>query len=271
MLVRVVNEFTIDALEQSGLGYEPYKSGRWVQVPPRYEAASLSKALDTEVVEVHLSTSVDSIEIFISANGRSVRRLEYGPLQRSNGWKKPFGQPRAYEQDDVLKKWLKKKNLLASPDGYEVMDAVLGETVVRKRRLRWGAYQDALDHQALTKVLGVPVPKCAGFTSTDDEGSAWLIELAPDYRGGFVADGNLPRWLLTAGAQLLDGPMEQPKPHVDGRRFVSLPEGVYAASVRRVVGLKNKKAVAWEVRAPHIVRSEKEPKRFWWLLVALTR
>jgi hypothetical protein len=266
MLVRVVNEDTLDAFEAAGIGYEPYKSGRWIQIPPRYDAAALSKALETDVVEVYLSTTMDSIEIFISAGGRRVRQLSYVELQRRNGWKKPIGKPRPYEQHEALKKWLKKKNLLASPDGYDVMDAVLGETADR-RYFRWSPYQP-LDAKALSKALGVPVPKVSGFTSQNDDGAAWLIELAPDYRGGVVAEGNLPRWLLDRGLDLVEAAEEQPRPHVDGQRLVSLPNSARFSKVRRVRGLKSKKVVAFEVHAPYVVRGAKEPNRFWWLFVA---
>jgi len=266
MFVRVVNERTLDALTASGFGYALYKSGRWVEIQNRFDPAALSKALETEVAELYLSTTMDSIEIFISAFGRRVRQLSYGTGDR-RGWKKPVGKPRAYEHPEAVKAWLKKKGLLASPDGYDVMDAVLGEAG-DARRIRWSAFQP-LDSKALSKALGVKVPRCSGFVSTDDDdGAAWLIELAPDYRGGVVAEGNLPRWLLDHGVRLVDATDAQPKPWVDGRRLVSMPNFVRASEVRRVQGLQNKKTVAFEVAAPYIVRAEKEPERFWWLFVA---
>lgn len=263
MFVRVVNESTLEELAAAGVGYEPYKSGRWVQIPAKYDPVEFSRVLETEVAELYLSTTMDSIEIFVTAFGRRVRRLAYGTGER-RGWKKPVGKLRAYEQHELVNKWLKRKDLLASPDGYEVMDAVLGE-VVDHRRIRWSGYQQ-LDTQALSKTLGVKVPKCSGFAAGNDR-AAWLIELAPNYRGGIVSEGNLPRWLLDAGARLVESAEDQPKPWVDGNHLVSLPNRAQFTAVRRVQGLKNKKTVAFEVVAPYIVRSE-EPQHFWWLFVA---
>lgn len=266
MLVRVVNETTLDRLDAEGLGYSPYKSGRWIEVPTDLEGTGVSEVLATDVVEFHISTVMDSIEIFISANGRVVRQLSYGTNDR-RGWRKPVGKPRPYEQTDRLDKWLKKKNLLASPDGYDVLDAVLGE-VTDQRYFRWSQYQP-LDHAALSKALGVKVPKVSGFFAQNEKGgSAWLIELAPNYRGGYVAEGALPRWLLDSGARLVEEDKQQPKPWRVGRRLVSLPNSARFDEARRVEGLKAKKIVAFEVKAPSIVRGEKEPQYFWWLFVA---
>jgi hypothetical protein len=266
VLVRVVNETTLDRLDAEGLGYVPYKSGRWIEVPPNLDGTAVSGVLATEVVAFHISTSMDSIEIFISAHGRLVRRLQYGTGDRP-GWKKPVGKPRPYEQTDRLDRWLKRKNLLASPDGYEVLDAVLGEAADR-RSFRWSHYPP-LDHAALSKALGVKVPKVSGFLSqSEDDGSAWLVELAPNYSGGYAAEGALPRWLLDCGARLVEEDRPQPRPWRVGRRLVSLPNSARFDRARRVEGLKAKKVVAFEVKAPSIVRGEKEPHYFWWLFVA---
>jgi hypothetical protein len=96
----------------------------WTERTPRPGLPErLSRDLGTTVVRWSIVTAVDQIWIVAYKNGALVRELRYAA---GDGWTKR-GTPLPFENTRELGKWLRKRNLLASPDGYDVLDAFLGQ------------------------------------------------------------------------------------------------------------------------------------------------
>jgi hypothetical protein len=96
----------------------------WVEREPSPGlAAKLSRDHGTIAVEWSIHTAVDQIWIVAYRAGEVVRELRYAV---SAGWTKR-GKALPFEDTARLGKFLRKRRLLASPDGYEVLDAFLGK------------------------------------------------------------------------------------------------------------------------------------------------
>lgn len=101
---------------------ETHRSG-WLELDgARLSPDALSRELETAVVLFDLSTTTDSflIELFICGN--SVRALEFSV---DGGWSRR-GKAAPFEDAARMKPWFAKRRLLASPEGYEVLEAFLG-------------------------------------------------------------------------------------------------------------------------------------------------
>jgi len=96
----------------------------WIEhAPDAASAQQLSRELHTIAVEWSIQTAVDQIWIIAYREGDPVRELRYAS---GEGWTKR-GAALPFENTAGLAKWLKKRRLHASPDGYEVLDAFLGK------------------------------------------------------------------------------------------------------------------------------------------------
>lgn len=91
--------------------------------PAQDSPRSSPSTTGTIAVEWSIHTAVDQIWIVAYRAGEVVRELRYAA---SEGWTKR-GKALPFENTARLGKLLRKRRLLASPDGYEVLDAFLGK------------------------------------------------------------------------------------------------------------------------------------------------
>ena len=94
----------------------------WIEVLGKVSVQELSKRLNGIVVEWSISTVVDQIWIECWERGAPRREL----LFQEGRWETKRGEPLPFENKKELGSWLRKRRLLASPDGYEVLEAFLG-------------------------------------------------------------------------------------------------------------------------------------------------
>lgn len=104
-----------------------YREGGWIEVPADGDVAAeeLSRRLQATVVSFDIQTTVDQIWIVCFEDGEKVRELHY---VAEEGWSKESGPARPFEDGRQLKRWRSQRYLLASPDGYDVLEAFLGRT-----------------------------------------------------------------------------------------------------------------------------------------------
>jgi hypothetical protein len=96
----------------------------WIErTPGASRAQELSRELHTIAVEWSIQTAVDQIWIVAYREGEPVRELRYAS---GEGWIQR-GKALPFENTGELARWLKKRRLIASPDGYDVLDAFLGK------------------------------------------------------------------------------------------------------------------------------------------------
>lgn len=95
----------------------------WTELDPALAPATVSIERSADVVAWSIHTAVDQIWIVAYQNGAIVRELRYAS---GEGWTKR-GKALPFENTAELGKWLRKKRLLASPDGYDVLNAFLGK------------------------------------------------------------------------------------------------------------------------------------------------
>lgn len=85
-------------------------------------AEQLSREHVTYAVAWSISTVVDQVWIQAYREGLLVREVQYA---RDGGWIQR-GAALPFEDRAAMRKWLRRRRLFASPDGYEVLDAFLG-------------------------------------------------------------------------------------------------------------------------------------------------
>jgi hypothetical protein len=96
----------------------------WVERAPRARhAEELSRELHTIAVEWSIQTAADQIWIVAYSDGEAVREVRYAS---GEGWTRR-GKALPFENKTELARWFRKRRLLASPDGYDVLDAFLGK------------------------------------------------------------------------------------------------------------------------------------------------
>ncbi len=105
--------------------------GTWLEANRLHSFDAISRGYKTTYVEWMISTTVESVFIGAWVNGRSVRTLAFEPTgdpwSSRGGWKWHVrGKPLPFENTKELTRWLKRKSLLASPDGYDILKAFLG-------------------------------------------------------------------------------------------------------------------------------------------------
>jgi hypothetical protein len=86
-------------------------------------ATALSQKLGVITVYWSIHTVVDQIWMQAFRQGDVVRTLRYSA---DEGWAENWGARLPFENRKELAKWTKRKRLLASPDGYDVLEAFLG-------------------------------------------------------------------------------------------------------------------------------------------------
>ncbi len=124
----VANDASVrEVLRRLKIKVESY-GDEWLLLPS-LNAIALSKELGKLptrplLVQWSIQTSVDQIWISCFEKGREVRTLLYS----EGAWTIRFGKSLPFEDQPRLKKWLTKRRLLASSDGYEVLNAFLGMT-----------------------------------------------------------------------------------------------------------------------------------------------
>lgn len=96
--------------------------GTWLQVNGVDDAEALARDWKAPLVDWDIQTAADVVVITAQQGTRVVRSLTYDP---EGGWS-VSGKPLPFEDGPALRKWLKRKRLLASPDGYDVLAAFLG-------------------------------------------------------------------------------------------------------------------------------------------------
>lgn len=103
-------------------GLDVEVDGEWLRGDDAPDVGeSLSKKIAAPVVSFSIQTAVDQIWIQCWVTGKCVRELRY---TSDGGWTKR-GKAMPFEHS-ALKGWLKQKKLLASPDGYDVLQCFLG-------------------------------------------------------------------------------------------------------------------------------------------------
>ncbi len=94
----------------------------WQELDGDADAAAESRTRGAITVSCVIQTTVDMIQIECFERGELVRELLY--LREDARWSQR-GTPQPFEAKS-LGAWLKKKKLLASPDGYDVLECFLG-------------------------------------------------------------------------------------------------------------------------------------------------
>lgn len=127
LLVRIKDPGTAASL-QAAVGEPALTDGDWLVLEDSQDrdettARELSQRLATTTIWWTIHTVVDQIWLMCFENGQVVRELRYSAEE---GWAPRSGAPLAFESP-ALKKWFRKKNLSASPDGYDLLDCFLGK------------------------------------------------------------------------------------------------------------------------------------------------
>jgi hypothetical protein len=101
------------------------RNGAWLALTPadRGVGEALSRRLGVVAVFWDINTTVDQIWLTCLQRGRVVRELRY---TADDGWATNRGKPMPFENTRALERWLARNDLLASPDGYAVLEAFLG-------------------------------------------------------------------------------------------------------------------------------------------------
>lgn len=98
------------------------RENAWIEIEGDVRADLLSAQRNAVVVEWSIQTTVDQIWIKTFASGQRARELLYD----GGRWTTVSGTPLPCENASEIDRWLKSEKLLASPDGYGVLDAFLG-------------------------------------------------------------------------------------------------------------------------------------------------
>jgi hypothetical protein len=92
----------------------------------------LSKVLRAHVVTCQISSEVDQVWITCFHGGTSVRELLYSS---DDGWSITSGDPLEFENAGRMARWLRVPLLLASSDGYDLLNDFLGVDAPESERL----------------------------------------------------------------------------------------------------------------------------------------
>ena len=127
LLVRIKGQETAGLL-QAAVGAPPLTDGAWLVLEDSQDrgettAQELSQRLATTTIWWTIHTVVDQIWLLCFEQGQVVRELRYSAEE---GWATRSGAPLAFEGPG-LKKWLRKKDLSASSDGYDILDCFIGK------------------------------------------------------------------------------------------------------------------------------------------------
>jgi hypothetical protein len=96
----------------------------WAEVAGEEDLAeTLSRELDVTCIHWLIHTAVDQIWIKAFKKGRAVRELLYSS---DGGWEVKKGRRLPHENEEAMPTFLRRRDLRASPDGYDVLDAFLG-------------------------------------------------------------------------------------------------------------------------------------------------
>lgn len=111
------------AVEAAKLSAE--RRGEWLSLEPADVDLARDLSRETGVAAVHwdIHTVVDQIWLRCFAGGELVRELRYSA---DEGWAQKSGRPQAFENQRAMKRWLSKRRLLATPDGYDLLESFLG-------------------------------------------------------------------------------------------------------------------------------------------------
>jgi tetratricopeptide (TPR) repeat protein len=103
-------------------------AGTWLRIADEADAKRVSELLPGVVVQWTISTVAEQIWVVVFARGKVVRELRYAECALLTN----EGSPLPFEDGAALRALFAQKPLLASPHGYDVLQAFLG-----------GDYQDA--------------------------------------------------------------------------------------------------------------------------------
>jgi hypothetical protein len=122
VLVRKKDEQTATRLALLGFEVEP--AGEWLDLGDREEslARTLSISLATTTVYWVIHTVTDVVMIVCYDQGQAVRNVTY---TADDGWSQS-GPRQPFEGKSLSSKWMRKRRIMASPDGYGVLETFLG-------------------------------------------------------------------------------------------------------------------------------------------------
>jgi len=120
-----IDEAKADEILKAVASFKPERRGDWLSLSSTDLdlAKSLSAELGVTTVHWDIETAVDQIWLQCFSNGKRVREVRY---TSDEGWASNKGKPRSFENQKAMDAWLAKRDVLASPEGYEVLDAFLG-------------------------------------------------------------------------------------------------------------------------------------------------
>ncbi len=99
------------------------EEGSWLQVTGLEAAPKLALKWKTPLVRWSIQTTAEVLMMSATVGGKDVRDLTY--IGEEGTWD-TRGKPQPFEDVPALAKWLKRKRLSVSPDGYDVLVAFLG-------------------------------------------------------------------------------------------------------------------------------------------------